>query len=176
MSEPFIGEIKIFGFNFPPRGWAQCNGQLLPINQNSALFSLLGTIYGGDGETSFGLPELRGRFPMHYGSGPGLTTRPIGQKDGSQTETLTANQIPAHTHTGTVKASTSVGNSASPATAIPSVSNDGESNYTTAGSDTTMATGSLTVDSTGGDQAHNNLPPYLALNFCIALIGVFPSQ
>lgn len=173
MAEPFLGEIRMFGFNFNPRGWAQCNGQLLPIAQNTALFSLLGTIYGGDGRTTFALPELRGRFPMHYGNGPGLTGRPIGQRSGTEDVTLVTSQIPSHTHAATVTAD--VGDATSPVGTIPATANDGESNYRNSGSGTTLAAGTQ-GQASGGGQSHTNMPPYLAVNFCIALTGIFPSR
>ena len=166
MSEPFIGEIRMFGFNFAPRSWSFCDGQLLPINQNSALFSLLGTTYGGDGRTTFGLPDLRGRFPLHSGNGsagPGLTARNLGSKSGLQDTTL-----PAHTHS--VPVSANIGNETSPVGNVPAVANDGESNY----SDTSTANSSTAV--TGNSPVDTNMPPYLAINFCIALTGLFPSR
>jgi microcystin-dependent protein len=170
MSEPFIGQIQMFGFNFAPRSWALCDGQLLPISQNSALFSLLGTIYGGDGRTTFALPELRGRMPMHFGNGPGLTNRAIGQKSGEQSHQLTEAEMPNHIHTRPVTAA--VGDSTTPVGTVPATANDGESNYSTAAA----GLSSNNAASSGGSQAHNNLPPYLVINFSIALFGVFPSR
>lgn len=152
----------MFAGNFAPRGWAFCNGQILPVAQNQALFSILGTTYGGDGETNFALPDLRGRFPLHHGSstGPGLSGHSLGQKAGTETETLNANQIPG------ARASTATGTETSPQGNYPAVANDGESNYATA-SNSTLG---------GGAQAHNNMPPYQAINFIIALVGIFPSE
>ena len=181
MSEPFIGEIQMFGFNFAPRGWATCDGQLLPIAQNSALFSLLGTTYGGDGRTTFGLPDLRGRVAIHMGQGPGLSNRTIGSRSGSESETLGVNQIPSHSHVAS-----SVANAVTPA----GNSNDAAGNfwaddagvssgtYHTGPANATMDAAAITtsVQSTGGGQAHNNMQPYLTVNFCIALTGLFPSR
>ena len=168
MSDPFIAEIIMFGGNFAPRGWSYCNGQLLPINQHSALFSLLGTTYGGDGRTTLALPDLRGRVPVHSGgnsAGPGLTARRLGARSGQETVTLTANQIPPHGHS----ASTATANRTSPQSNFPAVANDGESNYQSDTNTTSPPSG-------GGGQAHDNMPPYLAVNFIIALQGVFPSR
>ncbi len=175
MSEPFIGEIKIVGFNFPPRGWTRCDGQLLSIAQNIALFSLLGTTYGGDGEVTFGLPELRGRFPMHYGNGPGLSSRNLGQKSGTETNTLTVNQLSPHSHSGTVVSSTAEGDRTDPSGAYPARPEEPVQPYagTTGG---TMAAGSVQIGNAGGGQGVNNMPPYQAVNFVIALVGLFPSQ
>ena len=174
MSEPFLAEIKIFAGNFAPRGWALCDGQILPINQNQSLYSLLGTTYGGDGRTSFALPDLRGRLPMHYGNGYTL-----GSKGGSETVTLTPAEIPSHTHTiADVKlmAHDGAGTEADPGgrALAHSVNN---TPYTNATPDAELASSiTLTVGNTGGGQAHNNLHPYLCLNFIIALRGLFPSR
>jgi len=175
MSEPFIGEIKIVGFNFPPRGWATCDGQLLPINQYQALFSLMGTYYGGDGRTTFGLPDLRGRFPMHTGTGPGLSSRNIGSRTGTEYNTLTTNQLPSHNHGGTVVTSTDEGDRTDPAGAYLARPEEPVQPYagTTGGS---MAAGSIQIDSAGGGQQVSNMPPLLVLNFVIALVGLFPSR
>lgn len=175
MSEPFIGEIRIVGFTFPPRSWADCDGQLLPIAQNTALFSLLGTTYGGDGRTTFGLPDLRGRLPMHLGSGPGLTSRSQGSFSGSETNTLSINQTPSHNHTGTVVSSTAEGDRTDPAGAYPARPEDPVQPYagTTGG---TMASGGVQIGNTGGGQAVNNMPPFLVVRFVIALAGLFPSR
>ncbi len=176
MSEPFIAQIKMFAFNFAPRGWAFCDGQLLSISSNSALFSLVGTIYGGDGTTTFGLPDLRGRFPMHLGNGPGLTPRLIGAKSGVETVVITEAQLPTHTHTGTMKAASTIGDAASPSGNHLAQSNDGENNFSSSSLDSALAADSLTLASTGSSQAHNNMPPFLAINFSIALQGIFPSR
>lgn len=166
MSEPFLAEIRIVGFNFAPRGWAFCDGQILPINQNQALFSLLGTTYGGDGRTSFGLPELRGRTPLHPGDG--IT---LGAKSGEETHTLSTAEIPQHSHamqgSGDAATTNTPGNSQVFARAT-------QSTYHTPGANVGAVAG--TVSNTGGGQAHNNMQPSLAVNFCIALQGLFPSR
>lgn len=175
MSEPFLGEIKIVGFNFAPRNWADCNGQILPIDQNQALFSLLGTLYGGDGRFTFGLPDLRGRFPMHTGSGIGLTPRPQGQKSGTETNTLSSGQMPGHNHTGTVVSSNAEGDRSDPAGAYPARPEEPLQPYagTTGG---TMAAGGVQIGNAGGGQAVNNMPPFLVVRMVIALAGLFPSR
>lgn len=168
MSEPFIAEIIMFGGNFAPRGWSFCSGQLIQVSQNSALFSILGTTYGGDGRTNFGLPDMRGRVPVHSGgtsAGPGLTARRLGEKSGQESVTLTAGQIPAHSH----PVFTGVADKTSPAAGFPAVANDGESNFHADANASPPASG-------GGGQSHDNMPPYLAVNFIIALIGTFPSR
>lgn len=170
MSEPYLGEIKLFGLNYAPRGWALCNGQLLPINQNQALFSILGTTYGGNGQTTFALPDLRGRVPVHVGNGVTL-----GQSAGAENHTLTTNEMPAHTHL--VQASSAAPNQkvvtgniwATPPAAEPPVTP-----YSQGDSLTTMHQGSMS--SVGSSQPHTNMQPYLTLNFCIALQGIFPSR
>jgi microcystin-dependent protein len=169
--EPFLGQITAFGFNFPPRGWAQCDGQLLPIAQNQALFSLLGTFYGGDGRTTFGLPELRGRAALHMGAGPGLTPRTIGEKSGAETNTLNVNQLPAHTHTFAPPSNSGSGDTDVATANYPAQAE--EDNYHNT-SDATMGPG--TTGSTGTSQSVNNMQPYQVVNFCIALQGVFPSR
>lgn len=162
MANPFIGEVKMISFNFPPKGWALCNGQLLSIAQNQALFSILGTTYGGNGQTTFALPNLQGSVPMHFGNGFNL-----GQVGGSQNVTLNANQA-GHSHpvkaTATATTNTAAGN-------FPAAS---ASNIYGSASDTTMNAG--IVGQQGGSQPHNNLQPYLVINFVIALVGVFPSR
>lgn len=173
MSEPFLGQICTFGFNFAPRGWAFCNGQLLPISQNSALFALLGTIYGGDGRTTFALPNLQSRVPIHFGQGPGLSSYSIGQQGGSENNTLTIQQMPSHNHSLTAHgedANSSSPTNNRPATAIGSPSPP--SIYSNQAADTNMQP----TGNTGGNQPVNNLQPYLAINFCIALVGIFPSR
>lgn len=176
MSDQFLGEIRIFPFNFAPVGWAMCNGQILPISQNTALFSLLGTYYGGDGQSTFALPNLQGAAPMDMGNGAGLTQRVVGQTGGETSVTLALSQIPAHNHQ--VLASASAGTTNSPAAAgwaVPHLGKTGINAYT---ADTThnvsMSPAALAM--AGGGQAHNNMPPYLVLNFCIALSGIFPSR
>ena len=166
MSEPFLAEIRIVGFNFAPRGWAFCDGQILPINQNQSLYSLLGTTYGGDGRTSFALPDLRSRTPIHRGDG-----HQLGQKSGAETVTLTAAQIAAHTHT--LKASSSPADDAVPTNAVLAASADLYRDPE-AGSMTALRSGTIT--NAGGGQAHNNMQPYITVNFAIALRGLFPSR
>ena len=170
MSEPYIGEIKMFAGNFAPRGWALCDGALLAVSSNDALFSLLGTIYGGDGRTTFGLPELRGRIPIHMGSGPGLSSRAWGQKSGSESVTVTAAQLPVHQHAPL--SITEPANTTNPAGALPAQA--ASATFRTSGSLAAMASGS--VGNTGGSQAHPNVQPFLCVNFIIALTGVYPSR
>jgi microcystin-dependent protein len=172
MSEPFLGQIMLVPYNFAPRGWAFCNGQILPIAQNTALFSLLGTTYGGNGQTTFALPDLRGRVPNSSGQGPGLSTYSLGQIGGAETETLTVNQMPAHNHLVNVNAGDGVG----ARVANSFLSNSGaellyDSTQTTAA---TMAP--QMISNTGGSQPFDILPPYLTLNYCIALQGIYPSR
>ena len=176
MSEPFIAEIRIFGGNFAPRGWAFCDGQLLPISQNTALFSLIGTTYGGDGRTTTGLPNLQGRAPMHPGRGPGLTARRLGQNLGIETVTLSEVQIPTHKHTA--KADRSSSNPGGPTEDARSTfgRTGGGDGYQTNITDNLINLASETLSTTGGGQGHNNMQPYLTLNFIIALVGVFPSR
>lgn len=173
MSEPFIAEIRIFAGNFAPRGWAFCNGQLLPISQNTALFSLIGTTYGGDGRTTTALPNLEGRAPMHPGRGPGLTDRRLGQKSGSETITLTEAQMPSHNHA--IGSTTSRGSVATPEgnTFNRSIGDTAYQSNTTAG---LTAMDNRMVGHTGGSQAHDNMQPFLTMNFIIALVGLFPSR
>jgi microcystin-dependent protein len=192
--EGVIGEIRGFGGNFAPRAWAFCNGQLLSINSNQALFSILGTTYGGDGRTTFGLPDLRGRGPISAGTGPGLSTHKLGARSGTETVTLTQNQMPSHMHsagfteTGGViypNASTNIATSEEPGTnkylAVPDAGGNGFI-YNTDTPDTTMGpsevtiTGNVTVFNTGGSQYHNNMQPYLVINWIVCLQGVFPSR
>ncbi len=163
MSEPFLGEIKLFSFDFPPKGWAFCNGQLLPINQNQALYALLGTTYGGNGQTTFALPELRGKCVLHTGN------IGLGTAGGSESVTLTQQQLPTHTHG--VLASTDVGNTPNVSGSFLAGFNEG---YRTPTALTTLRPS--TVTNVGGSQPHENMSPYLVLNFCIALQGIFPSR
>jgi microcystin-dependent protein len=170
MSEPFLAEIRIVGFNFAPRGWAFSDGQILPINQNQSLYSLLGTTYGGDGRTSFALPDLRSRTPMHRGEG-----HTLGQKGGAETVTLTEAQIAAHSHA--VRASTLPGTTSEPMLAyFASPSDLADFTYREAEAATATPMRSGTVTNAGGGQAHDNMQPYIGLNFCIALQGLFPSR
>ena len=170
MSEPFIGEIKMVGFGFAPRGYALCNGQLLSIAQNTALFSLLGTTYGGNGQTNFALPDLRSRVPIHQGQGPGLSSYNLGQVSGTETVTLNSQQLPPHNHTVNASATAT---SKSPANNFPSVTGAGSS-YAATPDGTTMNPGMTTGG--GGGQPHSNLQPSLCINFVIALQGIFPSR
>jgi microcystin-dependent protein len=165
MAEPFLSEIRIMSFNFPPKGWALCDGQTLPINQNQALFSLLGTTYGGNGQTTFGLPDLRGRVPMHMGSSFSL-----GERAGEEAHTITIQEMAQHVHfaQGT---STSTGTTAVPTGAVFAGANNV---YTSAANLTSLLPAS--ISSIGGSQPHENRQPFLVLNFCIALQGIFPSQ
>jgi microcystin-dependent protein len=175
MSDPFLGEIKMFGGNFAPRGYALCDGQLLPISQNSALFSLLGTTYGGDGRTTFGLPDLRGRFAIHAGSGPGLPTYRLGQKAGAPTRTLTTSQLPDHTHTGRIKASGDAANTNNPSNNALALA-EAYSDQALSGASPLTKQGTVQIDSSGGGQSYDTMPPYTAVNFIIALQGTFPSR
>lgn len=165
MSEPFLGEIRIVGFDFAPRGWAMCDGQILPINQNQSLYSILGTTYGGDGRTTFALPDLRGRTPMHVGPGD-----PLGERSGEETHTLSANEMPQHTHAA--KASGEAGDQIIPTDNVLARSVNQIYHEPTNLSDMDGAA----VTSMGGSQAHDNMQPYLTLNFVIALQGLFPSR
>jgi len=172
MSSPFVGEIRMFAGNFAPRGWALCDGQLLAVAQNDALFSLFGTIYGGDGRSTFGLPDLRGRVPIHQGSGPGLTDRRIGAKAGAERVSLTANELPSHTHA--LKGSNNFGSDTSPVSGVPATGS-GVNLYNNAPA-TTTSMDNEAVTSTGGAQAHDNIQPFLCVNFIVALLGVYPSR
>jgi microcystin-dependent protein len=169
--DPFVAEIRIFPFNFAPKGWAFCDGQILPLSQNTALFSLLGTTYGGDGKSNFALPNMQGNAPMHPGQGPGLSLHDLGETGGSETVTLLESEIPSHAHSF-------VGSQADGIIRFPSnnlVANMvGVNGYATPGPLITMSPNALTP--AGGDQPHNNMQPYLTLNFCIALQGVFPPR
>ncbi len=175
MSEPFVGEIRMFAGNFAPRGWAFCDGQLLAVSQNDALFSLLGTIYGGDGRTTFGLPDMRGRIPLHAGTGPGLSQRRLGDKSGTEEETLTTNQLASHTHA--LQGNTAAADSATAqdnllatpggVTAFEPITNAPGTNISLA---------STTITNTGGNRSHTNLMPTLCVNFIIALLGIYPSR
>lgn len=169
-SEPFLGQIEYYAFNFPPRGWALCDGQILPITQNQALFSLLGTTFGGDGRTTFALPDMRGRVPLHAGTGAGLSTRRLGERSGRETVTLTTAELPSHSHT--LRGTTATGNRPLPAGNALADDNPDET-YGTDAPNTDMAAGSITVTASG---AHENMPPFLVVNCSIALQGLFPSR
>ena len=186
MSSPFIAQIVMFGGNFAPRGWAFCEGQLLSISQNTALFSILGTTYGGDGRTSFALPDLRGRQAIQPGTGPGLPTYRLGQRGGNYEHTMTVNQMPNHNHTASfagaaagLPASTEEASESTPAAGLvlaattAEIYTDESPNTTLAGPD---AGGTVTVNNNGGQQAFNIMDPFLAVNYIIALQGIFPSR
>lgn len=170
MSEPLLGEIRAFGFNFAPRGWAFCDGQLLAINQNQALFALLGTTYGGDGRTTFALPDLRSRVVVGEGSGPGLSTYPLGSEGGAESVTLTTEQLAAHGHA--VGASNARGRARRPGGRFLSRVTRGRA-Y---GPEADVELNAATVAPAGGDQPHLNVQPYVTLNYCIAVQGLFPSR
>jgi microcystin-dependent protein len=170
MSEPFLAEIKIVGFNFAPRGWAFCDGQILPINQNQSLYSLLGTTYGGDGRTSFALPDLRGRAPMHVGQSPGGASHTLGQKSGQEGVILSESEMPQHTHYAS--GSSSEGDSPVPSANI--LAESPVAMYSDAANLVPLRNETLATAGSGG--AHNNMQPYQALNYCIALQGLFPSR
>ncbi len=171
--DPFVAEIRIFPFNFAPTGWATCSGQLIPISQNTALFSLLGTTYGGDGKSTFALPNLQGSAPMHPGQGPGLTPHDLGESGGSDFVTLLDTEIPLHSHG--LKAAGDPGEDATPAGEALGRS-VGASLYQTTTNTNLVQMGLNALPTSGGGLPHNNLMPYLTLNFCIALQGVFPSR
>lgn len=171
MAEPFLAEIRIFTFNFAPRGWAQCNGQLMSISQNTALFSLVGTSYGGDGRVTFGLPNLQGQVPIHQGQGPGLTDRAIGETGGAPTVTLVQTETPAHTHSLTLF-TPSTPTSTTPQDHFLADGPCKPFGSMALASDTMLHPASLTI--AGGSLAHNNMMPSLSINFCIALEGIFP--
>ena len=171
MSNPFVAEIRIAGFNFAPRGWAQCNGQLLPISQNTALFSLLGTFYGGDGKSTFALPDLQGSAPLHPGQGPGLSQYFLGQQGGSETVTLLQTEIPAHNHN--VGVSAGDGLDQGPANSLLATG-IGVGQYAPPPTNTTLSPTTLGV--AGSSLPHNNMMPYITMNFIIAMQGVFPAR
>jgi microcystin-dependent protein len=172
--DPFVAEIRIFPFNFAPKGWAFCDGQILPLSQNTALFSLLGTTYGGDGKSNFALPNMQGNAPMHPGQGPGLSLHDLGETGGSDTVSLLESEIPSHSHT--VQAFAALGTRLIP-TGNSIARETGATTYVPAASaNPTVNMASNTITPAGGDQPHNNLQPYLTLNFCIALQGVFPPR
>lgn len=174
MSSPFVAEIRMFACNFAPTGWAQCNGQLLPISQNTALFSLLGTFYGGDGKSTFALPNLQGSVPINQGQGPGLSDRFLGESGGSQNITLLVSEIPAHFHAINGHTADAGDNPTPSPTVVLAKSNNGQAYQSTVGAFVPMAPQALAP--TGGGLPHNNMQPYLTVNFCIALQGVFPPR
>lgn len=169
-AEPFLGEIELVGFNFAPQGWATCDGQLLAINQFTALFSLLGTTYGGDGLSTFALPDLRGRAPIHMGQGPGLSPNVIGQTGGAESITLLATQMPAHAHV--MSASSSNGTTSTPTGGVPAKNASGVPSFAALPGNAAMGA----MSTVGGNQPHENRPPYLTMNYIIALQGIFPSR
>jgi microcystin-dependent protein len=172
VADPFVAEIRIFPFNFAPKGWAFCDGQLLPLSQNTALFSLLGTTYGGDGKSTFALPDLQGRAPMHPGQGPGLSLHDLGETAGSETVALLESEIPAHIHNVNVSAGPANVQAPGPDRVLGRANNnvylDNPANL--------VAMAPEALAPAGGDQPHNNMQPYLTLSFCIALQGVFPPR
>jgi microcystin-dependent protein len=173
MANPFVAEIRIFPFSFPPKGWAFCDGQLLPLSQNTGLFALLGTTYGGDGKSNFALPNMQGNAPMHPGQGPGLSLHDLGESSGSDTVTLLESEIPSHNHL--VQASTTSSASPTPSPTVTFGKSSGFAAYSTNTSGLVQLA-DATIAPAGGDQPHNNLMPYLTLNFCIALQGVYPPR
>jgi microcystin-dependent protein len=173
VADPFVAEIRIFPFNFAPRGWAFCSGQLMPISQNTALFSLLGTMYGGDGKSTFALPDLEGAAPMQQGQGPGLSQHFQGESSGSPTVTLIQSEIPQHSHS--LNAQGALADTASPAGAAYARV-VGATPYKPAVGQPQVAMAPQAVSPAGGSQPHNNMQPYLTLNFCLALQGVFPPR
>jgi microcystin-dependent protein len=174
MQDPWIGEIAIVSFGFAPVGWAMCNGQILQISQNTALFALIGTTYGGDGIRTFALPNLQSRIPLHFGQGTGLSSYVLGQVQGSESVTLTIPQMPSHSHSYAPQATTAVGNTGSPAGGLWASPSTATNIYERGSSNTTMS--AQTIGPSGGSQPHENRQPLLALNFVIALFGIFPSR
>jgi microcystin-dependent protein len=173
MANPFLAEIRIFPFNFAPKGWAFCDGQILPLSQNTALFSLLGTTYGGDGKSNFALPNMQGNAPMHPGQGPGLSLHDLGETGGSDTVSLLESEIPAHSHALMAQNNPATAQTPSPTVGPARSVTVLAYNPTTA---PVVVMADQTVAPAGGDQPHNNLMPYLTLNFCIALQGVYPPR
>ena len=175
MSNPFVAEIRIFTGNFAPVGWATCDGQLMPISQNTALFSLLGTTYGGDGKSTFGLPNLQGSAPMQQGQGPGLSLRDLGEMGGEQTVTLLQTEMPSHSHTAQV--STGTDHTSAPTNNAWGSGQRGMGNvYAPRTPQTSVQMNAFAISVAGGGQPHNNMHPYLALTFIVALQGVFPAR
>jgi len=173
MADPFVAEIRIFPFNFAPRGWAWCDGQLMPLSQNTALFSLLGTTYGGNGKSNFALPDLQGRAPMHPGQGPGLSLHDLGETGGSETVTLLESEIPFHSHA--LMASTDPANAQIPGPSLSLARASGGTAYNPSASGL-VSMSDQAIAPAGGNQPHNNMQPYLTFYFCIALQGVFPPR
>lgn len=175
MSDPFVAEIRVFGFTFPPRGWATCDGQVMPISQNTALFSLVGTTYGGDGRTTFGLPDLKGRAPMHPNQGPGLSPRVLGEQGGVDRVTLREAEMPAHSHA--LMVSNETGEDRKPSGELLARSTGGPLYGPVPTQPATLVPMSPSmVQPVGGGQSHNNMMPFQVLNFCIALQGIYPPR
>jgi len=170
--DPFVAEIRVFPFNFAPRGWAWCDGQLLPLSQNTALFSLLGTTYGGNGKSNFALPDLQGRAPMHPGQGPGLSLHDLGETGGAETVSLLESEIPSHSHA--LRASIDDADLQIPQPSMTLAKSSGQNAFSSTANLVNLAPEALPP--TGGDQPHNNMQPYLTFYFCIALQGVFPPR
>ena len=177
-QEAFLGEIRMFAGNFAPRGWALAQGQILPIAQNTALFSILGTTYGGNGQTTFALPDFRGRAPVGWGQGPGLSNRDLGEQGGTETNTQTINEMPMHTHTAVATASSAPGTHIRPQGRLLAKvdPNTGPNIYTPGPGDVALAPEAVTIGPAGGSQPQNNMSPYLGMNFIICLEGIFPSR
>ena len=171
MSEPYVGEIRMFAGNYAPAGWALCDGQLLPVSENDALFSLFGTTYGGDGRTTFGLPDLRGRIPIHAGSGPGLTPRVLGQPGGTEQVQLTTTNLPSHTHP--LRASTTIADQTSPTDNVVAQPNAADLYFAATPSTPLAATA---LSQVGGSDIHDNVMPFQCVNFIVSLVGIFPSK
>jgi microcystin-dependent protein len=182
MSSPFVAEIRIFGFNFPPKGWAFCRGQLLPISQNTALFSLLGTNYGGDGKSTFGLPDMEGSVPIQQGQGPGLSDYFLGQISGSQNVTVLQSEMPLHNHTMSVSTTSAGTVTAANGNQLAQGLNGGKQNqnvariYSPNAASATTVMSPMAISVTGSSFPHNNMMPYLALNYCIAMQGIVPAR
>jgi microcystin-dependent protein len=174
MADPFVAEIRIFPFNFAPKGWAWCDGQLMPLSQNTALFSLLGTTYGGNGKSNFALPDLQGRAPMHPGQGPGLSLHDLGETGGSETVTLLESEIPSHSHA--MRAADEASTTNTPGGALVGRPFGRGNNVFNASANNLVTMAPESLAPAGGDQPHNNLQPYLTFYFCIALQGVFPPR
>jgi microcystin-dependent protein len=170
MGQPYVGEIRMFAGNFAPNGWAFCNGSLMPIAENETLFNLIGTTYGGDGQQTFGLPDMRGRLPMHQGSGPGLSSRQMGELGGAETVTLSSAQMPSHSHA--LRAASSLASLGAPGGAVlaKTAANSFDS------SAPTVAMAANAISPAGGSQPHSNMAPYCAVNYIISLFGIYPSQ
>jgi microcystin-dependent protein len=171
--DPFVAEIRIFPFNFAPKGWAFCDGQILPLSQNTALFSLLGTTYGGDGKSNFALPNMQGNAPMHPGQGPGLSLHDLGETGGSETVSLLESEIPAHSHALRYHTALDPADTNVPSASASFAASTGGTLYQTSSNSELSG---LALVTAGGDQPHNNMQPYLTLNFCIALQGVYPPR